>query len=227
MANEHKIDVNKRDGIGKKDLKKLRKDDNIPGIYYSPTTKNSIPIFITNSEFHSALKSGARIFNISVGGKKQNVLFKSIQYHPVTDDVLHIDLYGIDMNKPINIKIALNLIGNPIGVSDEGGVLNQPTNELEIQCLPADIPEFIEVDISNLALGDSINASNIDLDKNYTLISSEETVIASVTHAMKEVEPVIASDEDELFMDEKDAQDQKQEGESVDNEPDNKENDSE
>ena len=202
MANEHKIDINKRDNTGKKAIKQLRKDGNIPGIYYSPSSKESAAIFITQSEYHEALKSGARIFNITVEGKKQTVLFKSVQYHPVTEKVLHIDLYGIRMDKPVNIKIPVQLSGNPIGVMEEGGVLNQASNEIEIQCLPADIPEFVESDISKLNLGDSINVGSIDLDEKITLVTPEETVLASVTHAMKEIEPVVEIDEEELFLDE-------------------------
>ena len=202
MANEHKIDINKRDNTGKKAIKQLRKDNNIPGVYYSPTSKESAPFYISQGEYHEAVKSGARIFNINVDGKKQTVLFKSIQYHPVTEKVLHIDLYGIRMDKPVNIKIPVQLTGSPIGVIEEGGVLNQASNEIEIQCLPADIPEFVETNISELNLGDSINVGSIDLDENITLVTSEDTVLASVTHAMKDIEPVVEVDEDELFLDE-------------------------
>jgi large subunit ribosomal protein L25 len=202
MANEHQIDINKRDNTGKKGVKQLRREGSIPGIYYSPTSESSTPIFLTQSEYHEAVKSGARIFNISVGGKKQTVLFKSVQYHPVTEQVLHIDLYGIRMDKPINIKIPVHLTGDPIGVTEEGGVLNQASNEIEIQCLPADIPEFVETDISELNLGDSISVGIIELDEKFTLITPEDTVLASVTHAMKEIEPVVEVDEDELFLDE-------------------------
>ena len=202
MATEHKIDINKRDNIGKKAIKQLRKDGNIPGVYYSPSSKESAPIFITQDEYHEAVKSGALIFNITVSGKKQMVLFKSVQYHPVTEKVLHIDLYGIKMDKPVNIKISVQLTGNPLGVMEEGGVLNQATNEIEIQCLPADIPDFVETDISKLNLGDSINVGSIDLDEKITLVTPNDTVLASVTHAMKEIEPVVEVDEDELFLDE-------------------------
>ena len=202
MANEHKIDINKRDNTGKKAIKQLRKENNIPGVYYSPSSKESSPFYISQGEYHEAVKSGARIFNINVDGKKQTVLFKSIQYHPVTEKVLHIDLYGIKMDKPINIKIPVQLTGSPIGVMEEDGVLNQALNEIEIQCLPADIPEFVETDISELNLGDSINVGSINLDKNITLVTSEDAVLASVTHAMKEIEPVVEIDEEELFLDE-------------------------
>ena len=202
MANEHQIDINKRTNTGKKSVKQVRREGNIPGVYYSPTSPNSTPIYISHEEYQEAVKSGARIFNISVGGKKQNVLFKSVQYHPVTEQVLHIDFYGIRMDKPVNIKIPVKLTGDSIGVIEEGGVLNQASNEIEIQCLPADIPEFVETDISELNLGDSINVGSIDLDEKVTLITPEDTVLASITHAMKEIEPVVEVDEDELFLDE-------------------------
>ena len=217
MANEHKIDINKRDNTSKKAVKQLRKDNNIPGVYYSPSSRESAPFYISQGEYHEAVKSGARIFNINVDGKKQTVLFKSVQYHPVTEKVLHIDLYGIQMHKPVNIKIPVQLTGIPIGVIEEGGVLNQSANEIEIQCLPANIPEFVETDISELNLGDSINVGSIDLNENITLVTSEDTVLASVTHAMKEIEPVVEIDEEELFLDE--------DGEPIERDEEDKEGD--
>ena len=201
MANEHKIDINKRESLGKKGVKQLRREGMIPGIYYSPNSENSTPIVISQGDFHEAVKSGARIFNISVGEKKQNVLFKSVQYHPVTDQVLHIDLYGIRMDRAVNIKIPVHLIGDPIGVIEEGGVISQATMEIEIACLPGDIPEFVETDVSGLAIGDAINVGILQLDEKITLITPEDTVLASVTHAMKEIEPVVEEEEEE-FMDE-------------------------
>ena len=202
MANEHKIDINKRDNISRQSLKQLRRAGNIPGIYYSANSKESIPIFITQDDYNHAIKSGARIFNISVGDKKQNVLFKSIQYNPVTDQVLHLDLFGVRMDQAITIKVTLQLIGDAVGVKDEGGILNQPLNEIEIQCLPADIPDFVELEISELGMGDSLNASDIKLDEKFKLITSKDSVVVSVTQPMKEIEPVVELEEDETFLDE-------------------------
>ena len=202
MANEHKIEINKRDDVSPQGLKQLRRDGNIPGIYYSSISKNSLPIFVTKKDYQTAIKSGARIFNILVENKKQNVLFKSVQYHPVTEDVLHIDLYGVRMDQAITIKVSLILTGDAIGVKDEGGILNQPLNEIEIQCLPADIPDSFELDVGNLGMGNSLNAGDIELDEKFTLITSKESVVVSVTQPMKEVEPEVEIDEDELFLDE-------------------------
>ena len=82
MDNEYKIDINKRNEITRQDLKRLRREGNIPGIYYANTLTENIPIFISQKDYYNAIKSGARVFNISVGGKKQNVLFKSILMKP-------------------------------------------------------------------------------------------------------------------------------------------------
>ena len=88
------------------------------------------------------------IFSINVGGKERTVLFKSVQYHPVTEEMTHIDLYGVNMDQAVTVKVQLILNGNATGVINEGGVLVQSLNELEIDCLPGDIPENIEVDIT-------------------------------------------------------------------------------
>ena len=202
MANEHKIDINKRELSGKQGIKQIRREGSIPGVYYSPNSESSIPIVISKEELNTAIKSGARIFNISVGDKKQNVLFKSVQYHPVTDQILHIDLYGIRMDRPVNIKVAVSLIGDPIGVIEGGGVLNQAASEIEVICLPGDIPDFFEADISNLNLGESLNAGSIELSDKFTLVTPEDSALASVTMPMKEAEPEIAEEGDEEFMDE-------------------------
>ena len=202
MANEHKIEINKRDNITMQSLKRLRRNGDIPGIYYSSTSKESLPIFISQKSYQEAIKSGARVFNISVGGKKQNILFKSVQYHPVTEEVLHIDFYGIRMDQAIVIKVLLQLIGDSIGVKEEGGIVNQPFNEVEIQCLPGDIPDLIELDISELSIGDSLNAGDIKLDEKFSLFTNEDLVVVSVTQPMKEIEPEVETDEDEIFLDE-------------------------
>ena len=188
MAQEFKLDIFKRDNISKSSLKQLRRDGNIPGIFYSYNSKESIPFYMGNKTLAEAKKSGARIFNISVGKNKQTVIFKSVQYHPVTDEVLHIDLYGVNMDQVVAVKVQLKLEGSAAGVLNEGGVLVQSLNEIEIECLPSDIPENIEVDISNLNLGDTLKVGEINLEEKFSLKSDSEQVVASVTQAMKEEE---------------------------------------
>jgi len=188
MAQEFKLDIFKRDDISKSSLKQLRRDGNIPGIFYSYNSKESIPFYMENKTLAEAKKSGARIFNIAVGSNKQTVIFKSVQYHPVTDEVLHVDLYGVNMDQVVAVKVQLKLEGNAAGVLNEGGVLVQSLNEVEIECLPSDIPENITIDISELNLGDSLKVEEIELDEKFSLKSDNQQVIASVTQAMKEEE---------------------------------------
>ena len=199
-AKEFKLEINKREGSGKKASKQIRREGGIPGIYYSHDSKESISFSMDQKELFEAKKSGAHIFNISVGTKKRNVIFKSVQYHPVTDDILHIDLYGVKMDEKITIKVSIHLTGDAIGVKEEGGVLNSPTSEIEISCFPMDIIGAIDVDVSELSIGNSMQAVDIQLGDKHTLISSPDTVIASVTHAMREEETAVEEDSD-TFMD--------------------------
>jgi len=198
---EFKLNVNKREGSGKKASKELRREGGIPGVYYSHDSKESISFSIDPKELFEAQKSGAHIFNISVGTKKRNVIFKSVQYHPVTDDILHVDLYGVKMDEKITVKVSIHLTGDATGVKDEGGVLNSPTSEIEISCFPMDIIGAIDVDVSELSIGDSMQVSDVKLDDKHILMSSPDAVVASVTHAMREEEPVEEEGED-IFMDE-------------------------
>ena len=186
MAQEFKLDIFKRDDITRSGLKALRNNKNIPGIFYSHDSKDSIPFYITQQTLNEAKKSGARIFNIAVGSTKQNVIFKAVQYHPVTDEILHIDLYGVNMKKAVIVKVQLVLTGTAVGVSNDGGVLVQSLNEIDIECLPGDIPENIEVDISQLSLGDTMRAADLILDEKFAVKTDDEQVVASVTQAMKE-----------------------------------------
>ena len=194
MAKQFKLNVEKRESIGKSNMRDLRRQKKIPGVYYSYDSSN-ILFQISESEIRNAINSKANIFSVSVGDKEQNVIFKSVQYHPVTDDIIHIDLYGVDMNKPISIKIPINFIGTAIGVQSEGGVLITSLNELEISCLPSDIPENIELDISNVELGANLQAGDVILDEKLELVTNADATIVSVTQPMVEEEPVV---EDEL-----------------------------
>ena len=189
MAKQFKLTVEKRDLKGNKALRQLRQDMKIPGVYYS-YDGNNILFQISYNEIKNAIQSGANIFTVNVGGKEQNVVFKSVQYHPVTEQIIHIDLYGVDMNKPISIKIPIVYVGTPLGVT-EGGVVVTNLNEIEISCLPSDIPENIEVDISNISIGENIQAGDVDLGDKFKLVTMADSTLMSVTHVVVEETTVV------------------------------------
>ena len=186
---EYKIEVQKRDTNNRKStIRKLRKTDQVPGVYYSHNSKLSIPFSIDKKMLYSALRSDASVYKISVGGKDRDVIIKSLQYHPISEDILHIDLYGVKMDTKITLKVPIVFVGQAEGVR-AGGVLNQTLTELEISCLPSHIPQNIEIDVTHLNIGDTIRLDQLTLDENLELIGDKELLIASITLPTKEEEP--------------------------------------
>lgn len=178
---QYKIEVQKRDVSNKKsDIKALRYADKIPGVYYSHDSKSSITFIVDKKILREALKSTSQVYKISVGGKDRDVIIKSIQYHPISENILHIDLYGVKMDTLVSLKVPILFVGQCEGVK-AGGVLNQNLTELEVSCLPSNIPQNIEVDVSNLNIGDTIRLTEISVDSTITLVGDSELLIASVT----------------------------------------------
>ncbi len=199
MADAYKIEVHKRDELGSQNLKNLRKEGKIPGIYYSADSKSSVPFYILSSDLNIAFKSGAHLYQVSVGGKLRNVIFKDVQYHPVKDNILHIDIYGVSLKDKIDIKVPLQLSGVAKGVSADGGHLTQSLNDIDIKCLPTDIPEFIELDVAELGINESFYVKDIDVSKNIEITASEDLVVASITQGITEQDLVTGSSEAEDF----------------------------
>ena len=214
MATEFNLTVNKRNISGKSKIKNMRRENKIPGIYYSHDSKQSISLYINSNDLISAQKSDAKIFTINVGNKKRNVLFKSVQYHPVTDEILHVDLYGIKMDQLVSVNIGVELIGTPKGVIEEGGILTQGIADVEIECLPNNIPGNIQIDVSDLSLGEVLRVQDITKQKNVTIKTNEDQIIASITQAMKEEvveEEIIEIDDEEGDSTEEDSSEEQSE----------------
>ena len=187
----HKIEVNKRELSNKKSyVKNLRSMDEIPGIYYSHDSKDSIPFSVSKKVMHDALKSDAQVYQISVGSKDRDVIIKSVQYHPITEEMLHIDLYGVRMDQEVTVKVPIEIIGQSEGVK-AGGVLNQTLTELDITCLPGSIPQNIEIDITDLNIGDTLRLGQLSLSEGLSVEGDEENLIIAVN------EPVQVSEEEE------------------------------
>ena len=198
---EYKIEVQKRDTNNRKStIRELRKIDQVPGVYYSHNSKLSIPFSIDKKMLYSALRSDASVYKISVGGKDRDVIIKSLQYHPISEDILHIDLYGVKMDTKITLKVPIIFVGQAEGVR-AGGVLNQTLTELEISCLPSHIPQNIEVDVTHLNIGDTIRLDQVTLDETLELIGDKELLIASITLPTKEEEPEEVLEDTEEIID--------------------------
>ena len=169
-----------RDDYGTNNNKRLRKSGFVPGVVYGggkdlkhiKLSHKDLIINLKNESFNSS------ILNLTVGKeKKQSVLLKEVQFHPWRKEVLHVDFQVVSKDKEINVSVPIHFINEDkcIGVKQGGGLISHILNELEIICLPKDLPEFIEVDLENLELGNSIHISQISLPKGVKSLLSQKT----------------------------------------------------
>ncbi len=160
------IDAMPREDTGKGSARSSRREGRIPGVVYGQGT--NIPLSIDRRNFIRALiaaKGENLIFDLTFPGKEpMKAIAREIQHHPVSRSALHVDFQHIDMSKPIHISVVVNLIGEPEGVKTFGGILEQPARTVEVSCLPDRIPSSIEMDVSQMLIGDSLHLSDLPAD---------------------------------------------------------------
>jgi large subunit ribosomal protein L25 len=166
--------------------RRLRRAGKVPGIIYGGEAAPQA-IEIDHNELLLNLKKEAfhaSILNIVLEGKKQQVLLRDTQRHAYKPLVLHIDFQRVDAKQELHIKVPLHFINEEIapGIKLAGGLVNHVVTELDIQCLPKDLPEFIEIDIGALNVGDSIHISEIKLPKGVKLgqVGADDSVVVGV-----------------------------------------------
>lgn len=173
------LNVSQRAGKGKNDSRRARANGQIPAIVYS-SGKESQSITVPTSEWKVLNLSQVNLLELKDDkGKATNVLVKDYQYDYLADKTLHIDFLEVDMNQVVKATVALKSHGSPIGES-QGGLFELMAHEIEISSLPNDIPEFIEVEVSGLNVGDSLFYKDIVLPEGVTLESSPEVIVCHV-----------------------------------------------
>ncbi len=176
------LKVEKRDRSGKQLAKKLRKDGNVPGIYYG-RAEESVPFSVDVKELETLLHSGGRtsVINLIIGRKRSSIptIIKEIQRNPITGDLLHLDLMHVSLTEDLEVQIPVHTVGEPEGVTNEGGVLQHLVHELTLRCLPTEIPDHIEIDVSHLSIGDSIHVEDL-LQKDERITTDSDTTVVSV-----------------------------------------------
>ena len=196
----YKLEIKNRVKIRTKGSKDLRRNGIIPGILYYAGEQN-VNISIDKSVLFRALQSGQRIFEIDQENKKQYTMIKELQYHPVTDEIIHVDLMRVRRSEKMTIPVPLVLIGESIGVK-EGGVLLQSLNQVEISCYPTDVPEKIELNIESLELNSARNVGDLEIDiEDVDVITDPSLNIVSVTPPAAEEEVVEEGIDDEMDSD--------------------------
>lgn len=186
-----------REEKGKELIKKLRAHGLVPAVVYKKGQRTT-SVKIDRKDLAKALHTEAGenvIVKLHVGEskkkKERTVIIKDIQKDAVKDYLLHVDFQEISLTEKLKVKIPIAAKGEAVGVKDEDGVLQHVLWEVEVECLPTNIPEKIEIDISALKIGDAIHVKDIHAGEGVTILDDPEGVVFSVEHA-KEVEEAVA-----------------------------------
>ena len=210
-----------RTETGKGVARSLRRQALTPAVFYGPEI-DPIPLSLQAGDLEKLIHTGAGEnilidLNIEDGKSTQShrAMIKEIQTDPVKRNILHVDLYAVSMDKKISVEVPITLTGTAVGVS-EGGILQQTTRTLEVSCLPDRIPESFELEVTDLAIGDSLHVSDLEISEGIDVLVEEQLTIASVVPptAVEEIEPEVLEEEEEgEEVEEEAAAETKEEGE--------------
>lgn len=186
---ENLLRADAREVSGKEFAKKLRKQGKIPGIFYS-RGEAPVPIILDERDSMKILAAESGLIEFQIGKKKKRkVIIKEIQTDPVKQSLVHIDVMGVHLEEKITVEVPISFIGEAIGVKLQGGILHQYFREIEVECLPLDIPEPIEIDVTNLNIGDSILLGTLKIE-NVEIVGDPEQPIVNVLPPTVVKEPV-------------------------------------
>ena len=206
-----------RESVGSAESKRLRKDGNIPAVVYG-MGMDPLSVAINAREFRNALKTEAGtnvIINLEVGSDKFTALAREIQKHPYRDEYLHIDLIQIDLTQTVEADVQIDFVGIPLGVKEEGGLVQTINSSISISALPTNIPTSIELDISALNVGDNLTATDVSLPEGVELANEDdESLLVTITLPRAAVEEE-EEDLDELGMEGEEGADGESTEESV------------
>jgi large subunit ribosomal protein L25 len=189
---DHQLAVEPRTATGKGHARKLRAKGRIPAICYSPgsgATQIQLDPHALDRLLHKSSAGMNTLIDLSGGGLDGKVvLVKELQRDPVSSSLLHADLFAVDVDKPIEVKVPVRIVGTPTGVTFGGGILDFPLREIEVLCLPRAIPEDLPIEVGNLQVGDSIHVRDIPLPAGIELVSDADLSVVSVVLPSKEEE---------------------------------------
>jgi len=185
---ELNVEGKPRQGGGKNDARRLRASGLIPAVVYG-AGQESQPVAVDPKQMKRILNSASghnTIFDLSFDGQAAKVMIVDWQYEPIKNALLHVDLKRIAMDKVLRVRVPIVMKGEAPGVKLQGGILEQMLREVEIECLPNDIPGHLDADVSKLEFGQTIRVSDLVHDGKLKFISDENQAVAHVT-AVKEV----------------------------------------
>ena len=169
-------------------LRKIRENGNIPAIIYGAKVESK-PVFISSADLTKTIRTVGRngVISLDVDGSKHDVVLTDYQEDFIKNEIIHVDFLAVDKSSKINVEVRLVLVGDAAGVKD-GGVLQQPVHQLSITSTPDNIPPQIEVDITNLQVGETVLVGDIPSAGAFTINHEDEEVVASILPPRQEEE---------------------------------------
>tara|TARA_B100001559_G_scaffold79790_1_gene66222 strand:+ start:1152 stop:1841 length:690 start_codon:yes stop_codon:yes gene_type:complete len=197
MSKFEKLNVDIRKEHGTSAARRARLQNKVPAVVYHSGVE-ATPLSVDKISLNKALRTGQMIFEVNVEDKNQFVLVKEIQYHPVTDEIIHIDFQKVKEDEKISLEVAIRSTGEAQGVK-LGGLLVQMLNSVTIKCKPAEIPEFLEIDVTDMEMNTNLFVKDITLPEDVEMITAEDIAVVSVQEPKeeKEEEVVEAAEMDE------------------------------
>ena len=193
------LTVEKRSTNGKNEARRSRAAGRIPAVVYG-AGKPNVPITVDRKALSDVFREGAgenAIFLLKLGGSDQSrhAMIREMQRDPVSRRPLHIDFVRVLMDVKITVKVPIEVVGIAKGVKTEGGILDTVTREVEIECLPGNIPAHLAVDVTELAIGDALRVSQIPAPEGVRIVDNPEKVVLHVAHPTREEEPAAVAAE--------------------------------
>jgi large subunit ribosomal protein L25 len=189
------VEAQRRNPGGKNVNLRMRKSGLIPAVVYG-AGRVPLPLTVDPGVISDILHSASghnTIFTLAVEGSESTVMVKDYQLDPVRGRLIHADLYEIAMDQLLKLTVDIEIVGEAEGVKVGGGIMDTVTRSLEVECLPADIPESIKVDVTHLKINDYVRVKNLSVDPKFRILSDSEVVIVTVVPPVKE--EVVAPEE--------------------------------
>jgi large subunit ribosomal protein L25 len=191
MSETMTIEVQPRQETGKNANRRARSAGKIPAVVYGGG-KESVSIEVDRKTLVDTMKghSGENpIFLLKLGDKERHAMIRNMQLDPVSRQVVHIDFQRVQMDQKVRVTVPIELVGTAYGVKTEGGMLDFVTREVHVECLPADIPRHIECDVTDVHIGQHVEAKDLAVPEGVTLLDDPDRVIVALGHSRLEAAP--------------------------------------
>lgn len=193
---KHSLSVSKREVFGKK-VKKLRREGTLPGNVYGKEFK-SVAISIPTKDFLTVLSEAGHsgVVELKLDGQAVPTLIHEVTYNHITHDPLHVDFYKVNLKEKVKATVPIELVGEPAAVTEKLGLLMHELHEVEVEALPTELPEKVEVDVTHLAqVGDSVKVADLKVAGDVTLLADPEQTVARISELVsKEAEEQAATE---------------------------------